>query len=52
MINKEIQDIEQKLNTEFEKDNVLDLVNEVEFDTHKHKYIINYSNVIPFINIL
>ena len=40
------------IGNKFEKDNILDLTNNVEFKTYKQKYVIDYSNVIPTINIL
>lgn len=39
-------------NIKFEKDNHIDLKNEVVFITHKHKYVINYKNIMPQIYIL
>jgi len=42
----------ENFNIEFEKDNRIDLLNEVSFITHKHKYIVDYNNVLPRIYIV
>lgn len=39
-------------NIKFEKDNKIDLQNEVVYETDKHKYVIDYRNIIPKITIL
>lgn len=39
-------------NIKFEKNNRIDLKNEVNFITHKHKYSINYENIMPQIYVL
>lgn len=39
-------------NINFEKDTRFDLQNEVVYETSKHKYIINYEDIIPKIKIL
>lgn len=41
----------ENVKIKFEKSNVLQLKNNVEFTTYKHKYTINYSDVLPNISI-
>lgn len=41
-----------KFDVKFEKDEYFDLQNKVVFETSKHKYIIDYRNIIPQIHIL
>lgn len=40
------------MNIQFKKCDTLDLINKVEYSTYKHKYIMDYSNIIPEIRIL
>lgn len=42
----------KKFGMKFEKDTYLDLENEIVFETSKHKYVINYKNIIPEVQIL